>query len=206
MNVGILYLEAWLRGKGCVPLYDLMEDAATAEISRAQVWQWLSHGARLDDGRPVDVFLVKRVLVEELARIRQDVGETSWQEGRFVLASSLFEFLVLSSELADFLTLAAYEHLLRSPPCRATRQRHPSRTATAMAMQRHTAADAAHASGRALGRNSPRPRSDDVRLRGSVVVAQTLAELGAERLGSLRTSATTCRRWVRSLATRPSRW
>ncbi len=111
VNVGILYLEAWLRGKGCVPLYDLMEDAATAEISRAQVWQWLRHGARLDDGRTVDPFLVNRILDEEIARIRRDVGEAIWTSGRFELAASLFERLVTAAELADFLTLAAYDHL-----------------------------------------------------------------------------------------------
>ncbi|MFN8178785.1 MAG: malate synthase A [bacterium] len=111
VNVGILYVEAWLRGKGCVPLYDLMEDAATAEISRAQVWQWLRHGASLEDGRVVDVFLVKRVLDEELARIRSDIGEAAWQGGRFELAASLFETLVTSTTLADFLTLVAYEHI-----------------------------------------------------------------------------------------------
>jgi malate synthase len=111
VNVGVRYLEAWLRGKGCVPIHDLMEDAATAEISRAQVWQWLRHGARLEDGRAVEVFLVKRVLSEEAARIRRDVGEAAWTGGRFDLALSLFERLVTSGELADFLTLVAYDHL-----------------------------------------------------------------------------------------------
>jgi malate synthase len=110
VNVGILYLEAWLRGKGCVPLYDLMEDAATAEISRAQVWQWLRHGASLEDGRTVDVFLVKRVLDEERARIRESVGEARWRDGRFELAAQIFESLVTSQTLADFLTQVAYEH------------------------------------------------------------------------------------------------
>ncbi len=111
INVGVLYLEAWLRGKGCVPLYDLMEDAATAEISRAQVWQWLRHGAVLDDGRPVDADLVQRLLGEEMDRIRAAVGEETFAAGRFDLAASLFEQLVIDPELADFLTLVAYDHL-----------------------------------------------------------------------------------------------
>jgi malate synthase len=111
VNVGLLYLEAWLRGSGCVPLYDLMEDAATAEISRAQVWQWIRHRASLDDGRPVDVFLVKRILQEELRSIRETVGEDAWDNGRFDLAARLFENLVTSRELEEFLTLAAYDHL-----------------------------------------------------------------------------------------------
>ncbi len=111
VNVGLLYLEAWLRGSGCVPLYDLMEDAATAEISRAQVWQWIRHRASLEDGRPVDLFLVKRVLQEELKSIRETVGEEAWDGGRFDLAAKIFESLVTSRELEEFLTLAAYDHL-----------------------------------------------------------------------------------------------
>ncbi|HMB68532.1 MAG TPA: malate synthase A, partial [bacterium] len=111
VNVGILYLEAWLRGNGCVPLYDLMEDAATAEISRAQLWQWIRHRATLDDGRPIDVFLVKRTIEEELASIRSTVGEAAWESGRFDLAARLFEDLVTSRELAEFLTLPAYDHI-----------------------------------------------------------------------------------------------
>jgi len=111
INVGIRYLEAWLRGTGCVPLYDLMEDAATAEISRAQVWQWVRHGARLDDGRHVDRFLVKRTLDEELDAIRSSVGEEAWNAGRFDLAAYLFEELVNSTEFEEFLTLVAYDHL-----------------------------------------------------------------------------------------------
>jgi malate synthase len=75
VNVGILYLEAWLRGSGCVPLYNLMEDAATAEISRTQLWQWRRHAARLDDGRAVTAALLREVIAEETARIRASMGE-----------------------------------------------------------------------------------------------------------------------------------
>ncbi|GJM44993.1 MAG: malate synthase [Gemmatimonadota bacterium] len=111
INVGILYLEAWLRGKGCVPLYDLMEDAATAEISRTQIWQWIRHRASLEDGRAIDVFLVKRLIEEELETIRTSVGESAWENGRFPLAGRLFTDLVTSQELEEFLTLVAYDHL-----------------------------------------------------------------------------------------------
>ena len=104
-------LEAWLSGRGCVPLYDLMEDAATAEISRAQIWQQLKHNARLADGRIVDLFLVRRILAEELTGIREAVGEPAFSEGRFELAASIFERLVTSPELEDFLTLVAYDHI-----------------------------------------------------------------------------------------------
>ncbi len=103
VRVGLQYLEAWLRGNGCVPLYDLMEDAATAEISRAQLWQWIRHGALLDDGTPVTAELFERVLAQELR---------SFQGGRFDLAAQLFRELVTAPELADFLTLPAYDHLI----------------------------------------------------------------------------------------------
>src|SRR5207245_6904612 len=86
VNVGIGYIEAWLRGIGCVPLYHLMEDAATAEISRAQVWQWIRHGARLEDGRTVDASLCRAVLDEELVKLR----ETAGGGGRHEDAAKLF--------------------------------------------------------------------------------------------------------------------
>ncbi len=115
VRVGIQYLAAWLAGNGCVPLYALMEDAATAEISRAQVWQWLAHAATLDDGRVVDAELVERVIREELEVVRTELGEQRFAEGRFVLARELFCELVLADELADFLTLRAYPYLEESP-------------------------------------------------------------------------------------------
>ncbi|MGH8185463.1 MAG: malate synthase, partial [Steroidobacteraceae bacterium] len=88
IRVGILYLEAWLGGLGCVPLYNLMEDAATAEISRAQIWQWLRHGAALDDGRRVTRDLVQQLIPEELLRIRGEIGEKRFDDGRFDEARS----------------------------------------------------------------------------------------------------------------------
>jgi malate synthase len=112
VRVGIQYLEAWLGGNGCVPLYFLMEDAATAEISRAQVWQWRKHGAALDDGRIVDGDLIRRIVAEELQRIRAEIGDARFDGGRFELARDLFLELALADELADFLTLGAYAHIL----------------------------------------------------------------------------------------------
>ncbi len=112
IRVGIEYLEAWLGGNGCVPLYGLMEDAATAEISRAQVWQWIRHGARLDDGREITVSLYRQLQQEELAALRGQLGEDRWAAGAFERAAELFEDLSTSEELAEFLTLSAYEHLL----------------------------------------------------------------------------------------------
>ena len=105
VNVGILYLEAWLGGSGAVPLYNLMEDAATAEISRTQLWQWVHHGAKLDDGRPIDADLYRRIRDEELA--------TMGDRPHLETAARIFDELILANELADFLTIPAYEELLR---------------------------------------------------------------------------------------------
>lgn len=111
VRVGIQYLEAWLRGHGCVPLYNLMEDAATAEISRAQVWQWVKHGVDVE-GAPVTPQRLSRIIDEELKTIAHEVGEQRFASGRFALARTLFEDISTADELADFLTLPAYEHIV----------------------------------------------------------------------------------------------
>jgi malate synthase len=113
VRVGVQYLEAWLRGVGCVPLYQLMEDAATAEISRTQIWHWLRHGATLADGRAVTRERVAAVAAEELARVRESLGEARWSEGRFEDALRLFERVATAPEPEEFLTLAAYDELCR---------------------------------------------------------------------------------------------
>jgi len=112
VRVGVQYLEAWLRGNGCVPLYNLMEDAATAEISRAQVWQWIRHGTTLDDGRPVTPARVRAIIDEEMQTIRNEIGAPRFEQGRFPLARDLFESIATDTTLADFLTLPAYEHIV----------------------------------------------------------------------------------------------
>jgi malate synthase len=104
INVGIGDIEAWLRGIGCVPLYHLMEDAATAEISRAQVWQWLRHRAKLEDGRTVDAVLCLAMLEEEFARLRDRVSA-----GRYEEAASLFRDLIRAPTFSEFLTIPAYD-------------------------------------------------------------------------------------------------
>lgn len=109
INVGILYIESWLRGNGAAALYNLMEDAATAEISRTQVWQWLQTGAKLDDGRKVDVELYERLKSEELFKIENYVGKELFQNGRFPEAIELFDQLVKQAEYVEFLTLPAYK-------------------------------------------------------------------------------------------------
>ena len=112
IRVGIQYIEAWLGGLGCVPLYNLMEDAATAEISRTQVWQWV-HNPRgvLEDGRKVTLQLVREITKDELEWIRQERGEQRFQQGHFPEATRLFDEFVASSELEEFLTLRAYDLL-----------------------------------------------------------------------------------------------
>jgi malate synthase len=117
VRVGVQYIESWLRGVGCVPLYHLMEDAATAEISRAQVWQWIHHGARLDDtGDIVTSQLLERIIDEELTRLTTELGANRIRGGRFTEARSLFLELATADTLADFLTSAAYGGLDDSPP------------------------------------------------------------------------------------------
>jgi malate synthase len=112
LRVGVQYLEAWLGGLGCVPLYNLMEDAATAEISRAQVWQWIRHPQGvLADGRKVTVELCRQMLEEELAKIRDVLGADVYAARHFKLASALFDQITTADEFVDFLTLPAYEHL-----------------------------------------------------------------------------------------------
>ncbi|HEY3174801.1 MAG TPA: malate synthase A [Candidatus Polarisedimenticolia bacterium] len=103
IDVGIQYLEAWLRGTGCVPIYNLMEDAATAEISRSQVWQWMRHGARMSGGAAVTADLVRRAIREEVSRM--PATDTSR------LASKIFEEMTTTPEYPEFLTLVAYEHI-----------------------------------------------------------------------------------------------
>jgi len=112
IDVGIQYLASWLGGSGCVPIYHLMEDAATSEISRAQVWQCLHHGARLEDGRTVDEALFRRLLDEEMTKLRAMVGRERFEAGHYYRARELFAALSTADMPEDFLTLPAYEYLL----------------------------------------------------------------------------------------------
>jgi malate synthase len=112
IDVGIQYLESWLRGSGCVPIYNLMEDAATAEISRTQVWQWMHHGAQLKDGRTVTLELVRDTTASVLSDLRSRVGGSAYDAGKFPLAAQLFEQMMVDKEkLTEFLTLEAYRYL-----------------------------------------------------------------------------------------------
>jgi malate synthase len=110
IRVGVQYIEAWLRGRGAVPLYNLMEDAATAEISRAQIWQWIQQKASLADGRTVTADLFKTLLDEEMAALKPALG-AAFETGRFAEAIQIFSDMSLSDTFAEFLTLPAYEVL-----------------------------------------------------------------------------------------------
>lgn len=111
VRVGVQYVEAWLGGLGCVPLYNLMEDAATAEISRAQIWQWVRHGAHTADGQPITAERFDAALRDELQVIAREVGAERFAAGRFAAAASLFGEMIRKPEFDEFLTLPAYEQL-----------------------------------------------------------------------------------------------
>ena len=108
ISVGIQYLGAWLAGNGCVPVFNLMEDAATAEISRSQIWQWIrSEKGKLDDGRKVTADLFRELLAEELPKVKTHLGEEGWRAGKYEAGAALFE-KITTGDYVEFLTLPAY--------------------------------------------------------------------------------------------------
>jgi malate synthase len=111
IRVGVQYIEAWLRGRGAVPIYNLMEDAATAEISRAQIWQWIKYGVELDNGEHATSELFQRAMQEEMQRVKWEIGPKAYDSGRFPEAIKLFTDLSLADEFEDFLTIPAYKLL-----------------------------------------------------------------------------------------------
>ncbi len=111
VDIGVHYVEAWLRGQGCVPIYNLMEDAATSEISRAQVWQWIHHKAKMNDGRIVTAELYRSLLREILESARSRLGQEKFEKSKFAMASLLFEKMVTAEHFPQFLTLEAYGKL-----------------------------------------------------------------------------------------------
>ncbi|HEX2802046.1 MAG TPA: malate synthase A, partial [Phenylobacterium sp.] len=111
IRIGVQYIEAWLRGRGAVPLYNLMEDAATSEISRAQIWQWIRHKATLADGRVVTPDLFRQVLDEEMAALRRTLPPSAFSAGKFAEAVAIFSEMSLADSFEEFLTLPAYRVL-----------------------------------------------------------------------------------------------
>jgi len=110
VNVGIGYIASWLRGQGAAPLHNLMEDAATAEISRTQLWQWRTTGTRLDSGESVDAPLIEATVQQQLDNWKAAVGDNFFAAGKFVEAAAIFQTLVLADRLEAFLTTPAYAH------------------------------------------------------------------------------------------------
>jgi malate synthase len=110
-SIGFQYISFWLTGHGAAAINSLMEDAATAEISRSQIWQWVRHGAKLDDGRTVTAELVRQVLDEETTKIREAVGEETWRAGRPAETREIFDRVALAPQMIEFLTIPAYEYL-----------------------------------------------------------------------------------------------
>jgi malate synthase len=111
LHVGVRYLEAWLGGSGAEPIHNLMEDLATSEISRSQLWQWLKFGAKLDDGRPITPELYDALLADELKKIRAEYGDQRYDGGHFKPAVELFMRMSKSAKFDEFLSLPAYELL-----------------------------------------------------------------------------------------------
>ncbi len=111
IRVSIQYIEAWISGTGCVPVYGLMEDAATVEISRASIWQWIQNGKQLSNGKTVTKACSGRCSNEELQVVRHEVGDARYQDGKFREAAEMMDQLTTGDELVDFLTLPAYEAL-----------------------------------------------------------------------------------------------
>ncbi|MDQ3114988.1 MAG: malate synthase A, partial [Actinomycetota bacterium] len=107
--IGLRYLESWLRGNGAAAINNLMEDAATAEISRSQLWQWIRNEVRLDSGETVSAALVRRLVDEEAATIRELVGSDAWAAGEYDAARLVFEEVALAEDFVEFLTLPAYD-------------------------------------------------------------------------------------------------
>jgi malate synthase len=111
IDIGLRYLAAWLDGLGCVPIYNLMEDAATAEISRAQLWQWAHHAGKMTDGTVVDVAVVQKTIPVVLERIKQELGEQRFAASKFTAAGKMFEEMTAAKDLPDFLTSVAYQSI-----------------------------------------------------------------------------------------------
>ena len=111
IRVGVQYIESWIRGHGCVPIYNLMEDAATAEISRTQIWQWMRHKCSTSDGEKINQRRFRNTMFEELTRIEKEISPDVFKKSRFSDAATLFDDLTTAPELMEFLTIPAYELL-----------------------------------------------------------------------------------------------
>ena len=181
VDVALQYIEAWLRGQGAVAIHNLMEDAATAEISRSQLWQWIRHGAPVADAGPMTADRYRAIRAEELARLE---AERAGAEHRLRDAAALLDELVLAERFVDFLTLPGYRRLVRLETDSGSRTPSGGETMHGSASfdtQVQRLGDQWSAANGTAPRRDYRPE-DVVRLRGSVQVEHTLARRGAERL------------------------
>jgi len=182
VSVSLQYMAAWLCGNGCVPINNLMEDAATAEISRAQIWQWIRHpGGVLADGRKVTAELFRHELRAELERLRGVLGEATFTNGKYTEAAALLDEITTAPEFATFLTLAAY----RERACLTIAESHPRPNDEDDSMPLKSAAELQtewSTSPRWSGVERGYSAQDVVRLRGTVAIEHSLARLGAEKL------------------------
>ena len=112
VNVAIGYIAAWLRGLGAVPLHNMMEDAATAEISRAQLWQWRHHGVALDNGTKVTAALINAEIQNQLGVWKSEVGDNFFETGKYREAATVLSDLVMAQDLPDFLTTPCYRRFM----------------------------------------------------------------------------------------------
>ncbi|HEY6504216.1 MAG TPA: malate synthase A [Chitinophagaceae bacterium] len=134
INVGILYLESWLRGNGAAAIYNLMEDAATAEICRTQVWQWIHNKAKLSDGRVITHCLYEDMRDDEIEKIQHAVGSKAYQEGKFTQAICIFNKLVVQDKWEDFLTLPAYDLILSNDEKKVCEDDQPAENETSSSL------------------------------------------------------------------------
>lgn len=111
IDVGLEYVESWLRGLGCVPIHGLMEDAATAEIARCQIWQWIKHSSKTAEGQVITKDFVRKLLKDHVGELRKTLGDEGFNKRKYTLAIQLYERLLLSDRLEEFLTLVAYPHI-----------------------------------------------------------------------------------------------
>jgi len=177
IRVAVQYLESWLLGTGCVPIYNLMEDAATVEISRAQVWQWLRHGMALDNGKRVTRELFVQLVDEEMDRIQKEVGAERFAKGRFPEARDLYVKGSTSEEFDEFLTVPAYAILDRDEPAGAVAELVAPRPASPWPSHPDPM--------RWEGVKRNYDAAEVEKLRGTVHIEHTLARLGTERLWEL---------------------
>jgi len=184
--VGLQYLASWLGGNGCVPIHHLMEDAATAEISRTQVWQWLRWGAELDDGRKITRDLFDSILEEELAKVRESLGGERFDATPFEVARRLFTKLATAETCASFLTLPAYKLIKTIVPNDTVKGSASRDSSPRTSLPPGATPDGKTWNDRRwAGIVRPYGASDVDRLRGTLRIEHTLADVGSRRLWNL---------------------